>query len=143
MMIDCDTCRHVARMNTELPCCECIRAGFGLTSRWEPKVDDGASTQEQQLTETFEQAVDQVFAEMRALMLRKQRDYGQGNISAFGEFGVLVRANDKMERLKNLLGKGREPSNESVEDTWMDLANYAVIALLCRRGLWQLPLGDE
>lgn len=66
----------------------------------------------------------------------KQRDYGSGNISSFGEFGVLVRMNDKMERLKNLL-KMELPKNESVEDSYLDLANYAIIAVLVRRGIWK------
>jgi hypothetical protein len=66
----------------------------------------------------------------------KQRDYGSGNISSFGEFGVLVRMNDKMERLKNLW-KMQEPKNESVEDSYLDLSNYALIAILVRRGIWK------
>lgn len=35
----------------------------------------------------------------------KQRGYGSGNISKFGEQGVLVRSSDKMERLINLSKK--------------------------------------
>ena len=69
------------------------------------------------------------------LMDKKQQDYGSGNISAFGEFGVIVRLNDKMERLKNL-NKMPSVKNESIEDTYQDIANYAVIALLIRRNLW-------
>jgi hypothetical protein len=65
----------------------------------------------------------------------KRQDYGSGNISAFGEFGVIVRLNDKMERLKNL-NKMPSVKNESIEDTYQDIANYAVIALLIRRNLW-------
>lgn len=68
---------------------------------------------------------------------RKQRDYGSGNISKFGEFGVLVRATDKFSRLTNLLTNVREPSNEAIEDTWLDLSNYALIAVMCRRGDWR------
>lgn len=71
------------------------------------------------------------------LLDRKQKDYGPGNISAFGEAGVLVRVNDKMERLKNL-GKGnKKPNNESIADNWSDLANYGIIGQLCHAGLWQ------
>lgn len=67
---------------------------------------------------------------------KKQMDYGCGNISSFGEFGCLVRCNDKMERLKNLLGKNKNPSNEAIEDSWLDLSNYSLIAVLCRRKNW-------
>jgi hypothetical protein len=71
---------------------------------------------------------------------KKQQDYGPGNISAFGEVGVLVRCNDKIERLKNLWNTGRlrnGTANESAEDSWLDLANYGIIATLVRRNLWK------
>lgn len=66
----------------------------------------------------------------------KQKDYGPANIAAFGEFGVLVRCNDKIARLINLLNR-EAPRNESVEDSWLDLSVYGVIARLCRAGLWE------
>lgn len=72
----------------------------------------------------------------------KQKDYGPNNISVFGELGVIVRVNDKFERLKHLtkpLFEGRSadgPKNESIEDTWKDIANYATIALMLRNGVW-------
>lgn len=68
---------------------------------------------------------------------RKQRDYGSGNIAAFGEFGVLVRTWDKVSRLRNLLTNVKTPANESIEDSWLDLCNYSIIAVLCRRGEWR------
>lgn len=70
------------------------------------------------------------------LMDKKQQDYGSNNISAFGEFGVIVRLNDKMERLKNL-NKMPSVKNEAIEDTYQDIANYAVISLMIRRNLWK------
>lgn len=67
---------------------------------------------------------------------QKQRDYGPTNISAFGEKGVLVRTNDKMARLINLVWSDKDPTNESVEDSWRDLSVYGVIARLVRTGRW-------
>lgn len=67
----------------------------------------------------------------------KQADYGSENISSFGEYGVLIRMTDKHARLKNLLTNSKEPKNESVMDTWLDMANYAIIAVLCRKGEWR------
>jgi len=66
----------------------------------------------------------------------KQHDYGSANIAEFGEKGVLVRVNDKVARLKNLLLGEKKPSNESIEDSWGDTSVYGVIARLCRRKLW-------
>lgn len=91
---------------------------------------------------SFEEALDSVLADLRALMIRKQRDYGNENINAFGEFGVLVRANDKIARLRNMQGKATQPANESVDDSWSDLAGYAFIALMLRRGVWNRPLAE-
>lgn len=95
----------------------------------------------------LDESLYQLLQEVFSLFVKKQRDYGPGNINAFGEFGILVRTNDKIERLKNLYSKNsftQNPgekvniptSNESVDDTWMDIATYAMIALLVRRGQW-------
>ena len=91
---------------------------------------------------TFQEALGLVLDDMREVMIAKQRDYGPGNILDFGDYGVLVRANDKIGRLKNLY-KGEKPRNESVDDSWLDLANYAVIALMVRRGHWGLPMAED
>jgi hypothetical protein len=106
-------------------------------------VNAGISVNGDMTPEYFEEALDSVLDEMRELMISKQKDYGSKNIMEFGEYGVLVRANDKMARLKNLLQAGKEPNNESVEDSWLDLANYAVIALMVRRGIFDLPMSDS
>ena len=71
-----------------------------------------------------------------ALLIRKQRDYGRENIALFGETGIIVRLNDKQERLNKLVLKNLKPANESLKDTYMDKINYCVIALLLRKNLW-------
>lgn len=77
------------------------------------------------------------FIECVVLLDRKNRDYGTGNISAFGEKGVIVRLNDKVERLKTLVWGDKHPEHEKVEDTWLDVANYGVIGLMCHRRDWK------
>jgi hypothetical protein len=79
----------------------------------------------------------EVFCECAILLDQKNRDYGPGNISAFGEKGVIVRLNDKVERLKTLVWGDKHPEHEKVSDTWLDIANYGVIGLLCHRGEWK------
>ena len=77
--------------------------------------------------------------EIGNLLITKQADYGPGNINnAFGGpmNGLMVRIGDKFERLKNLLRGGSTPQHESIEDSFKDMANYAVIALMVERGLW-------
>jgi hypothetical protein len=43
---------------------------------------------------------------------------------------------DKFERLKNLLASGHAPQHESIEDSFKDLANYCIIAMMVTRGTW-------
>lgn len=75
--------------------------------------------------------------EAAILLDSKNRDYGPGNISAFGERGVVVRLNDKVERLKTLVWNGKSPEHEKVADTWIDITNYGIIGLLCHKGVWK------
>ena len=67
---------------------------------------------------------------------RKQQDYGPNNILYSGEIGIIVRCQDKICRLKHLIEKGGEAKNESIEDSYRDLANYALIGSLLRRKDW-------
>jgi hypothetical protein len=71
------------------------------------------------------------------LLDKKHQDYGPLNITAHGELGILVRMTDKVMRLNNLFQqKRRRPRNEAVIDSYADIANYAVIAVLLRTGQW-------
>ena len=85
----------------------------------------------------FKQRAQVIADEVVELLAKKQMDYGQRNILDFGEFGVLVRANDKVARLKTLLAKDSDGQFESITDTWTDLAGYAIIALMLRRDIFE------
>ena len=69
---------------------------------------------------------------------KKQASYGPRNIPTFGENGCVIRMNDKLQRLIRLVWDERENplKDETVEDTYLDLADYALIALLVRSGQW-------
>jgi len=99
------------------------------------KIFNFLSCTEQQTLSFIQEVLDDI-----KLFDEKQRDYGPGNIAAFGEIGVLVRANDKVARLINLLwtrpSHDEEPTNESIKDSWQDLSVYGVIARLVRKGKW-------
>lgn len=66
----------------------------------------------------------------------KNHDYGNAfgkSINEFGLVAAVVRMNDKMERLKSLAKMGPDEikvKDESVKDTLLDLANYAVMTLV-------------
>jgi len=84
--------------------------------------------------------VDAILDELRSIMMKKQADYGPLNIALApgGPMnGLRVRMYDKLARLNNLADKAATPNFESIEDTLIDLANYAIIGLLVQRGQWE------
>lgn len=83
------------------------------------------------------------------LFAKKMMDYGLGNI-ALGSLledeedkklsltGVWLRCNDKINRLKNLLKTGKNyVEGEGIIDSFIDIANYGIIALLVMRNKWK------
>ncbi len=90
---------------------------------------------------SFNQACYEVAREIADIVIKKQHDYGHENILAFGEFGVLVRTNDKLARLKNLIGK--EGITEPRVDAWVDMAGYSIIALMLDRDWFKLELEEK
>lgn len=89
--------------------------------------------------ESFEVAVAQTFQELLDLLLSKHKDYGPRNIAdAPGGAinGLRVRMHDKLARINNLVDSGKDPEHESLEDSFKDMANYAIIGLLVLRGKW-------
>jgi hypothetical protein len=73
-------------------------------------------------------------------LYKKHEDYGPMNIAGApgGPMnGLRVRMYDKLARLNNLVDTGDTPNYESIEDTLIDLANYAIIGLLVQRGQWK------
>ena len=91
------------------------------------------------VTPAFRKEVTEIMDELGDLLVRKHADYGPKNISnAPGGAinGLLVRMHDKMARLNNLHYNNKSANYESIEDTYKDLANYAVIALMVLRDKW-------
>ena len=81
----------------------------------------------------------QITQELGDLLLSKHRDYGPKNISdspGGAVNGLRVRMHDKLARINNLFDSGASPEHESLEDSFKDMANYAIIGLLVLRGKW-------
>ena len=87
--------------------------------------------------EHLDEAFEQVCREITELFIKKHHDYGKENILDMEELGIAFRSSEKIARLKNLLKEGKTPEHESLEETWKDIAVYAIIALLYRRGQFQ------
>jgi len=87
----------------------------------------------------FEKILDEMFK----THVEKNNCYGPGNIKQFGLKGVIVRLNDKMSRLIQLgwednedAKKSADKMNESIDDTLLDMAVYAIIARIYLRDKW-------
>jgi len=77
---------------------------------------------------------DQVLNKMSDIYHRKNHDYGDSFTKSCNEFGLtspIIRISDKLERLKTLAKQGSSArvKDEKIEDTLIDLANYAVMTL--------------
>jgi len=62
-------------------------------------------------------------------------DYGL-SYQTHGSFGIVVRMTDKMQRLCRLTSPSASTgkvNDESVEDTLLDIMNYAAMAIMERR----------
>lgn len=112
------------------------------TLRWRTPYDEG----------TFQATFADIFQETFDLLVERQKKYGPENISSQGFYGVFTRlSNDKIERLRRALN-GKivngvieldpfvDSSDETVEDALLDVANYALIMLALKRGIWGRPL---
>jgi hypothetical protein len=87
--------------------------------------------------------------EQYELFLHKQHDYGPGNISVGSQLqteeevhlsltGLWFRMNDKIQRLKTLLMSGRKNAveGEPIEDAFLDVSNYGIMATIVKNGKW-------
>lgn len=88
--------------------------------------------------------------EQYELFAKKMLDYGIGNV-ALGStledsedinlsiMGIWLRCSDKINRLKNLIKRNGKNyvEGESMIDSFIDIANYGIIAMMVLRGKWK------
>jgi hypothetical protein len=86
---------------------------------------------------------EKIVQEILDLHYLKQSDYGRvgdpfANVRASEEFGIkswigtAIRMNDKMRRIQ-AAARGQNLKNESIEDSFLDIAVYAIIGLCLLR----------
>jgi len=120
------------------------------------KEDKNEVTKDKTVVQRMEEEWPQMTAEFRRLQreqyelfLHKQHDYGPGNISVGTQLqtpeeiqlsltGLWFRMNDKIQRLKNLLmsGRGNAVEGEPMEDAFLDVSNYGIMATIVKNGKW-------
>jgi hypothetical protein len=116
----------------------------GTRFPYKSSAEDGWETRGYPDGTSFESAVGATYQELLDLLISKHKDYGPKNIAdAPGGAinGLRVRMHDKLARINNLYEymedtKGFQPQHESIEDSFKDMANYAIIGLLVLRGKW-------
>ena len=86
--------------------------------------------------------------EQYELFCKKQMDYGPSNIAMgtslstdeekrLSKIGLIVRINDKIQRLINLVVRNnRKSQNEPTIDAFKDLSCYGIIAQIVESGKW-------
>lgn len=70
---------------------------------------------------------------MAKIYAAKNHDYGNSFEQSCNKFGIIaaiVRMGDKMNRLESLAVKRAEVKDESIQDTLLDLANYAILTVM-------------
>lgn len=76
-----------------------------------------------------------LLVEMHDIFRRKNKDYGNSFVSVYNDEGMAafrIRLSDKLDRFKKLTKTNEQNvKDESIKDTLLDLANYAVMAVIC------------
>lgn len=81
-----------------------------------------------------EQTFKEITEQMLQTYIKKNRDYGgafERGMERDGIISALTRMYDKLDRLHSLKDKDPEVVEESVQDTLLDLANYAIMTRIC------------
>ena len=72
--------------------------------------------------------------ELNRIYDKKNRDYGDSFHTSYKDYGLIVaaiRIGDKYNRLHSLVSRNEKPLvGESVRDTLLDLANYAIMTIM-------------
>lgn len=70
---------------------------------------------------------------MIEIYVRKNHDYGNSFDKSLDKFGLVasvVRIGDKMNRIESLVQKKAMVQDESIRDTLLDMANYAIMTVM-------------
>ena len=90
-------------------------------------------TQERRIFITRVNDLKKIHDEALETFKKKNKDYGDA-FAQYGAIGVITRIGDKVSRMVSITNNGAHLVNdESLEDTLMDLHNYAAMAVMLLR----------
>lgn len=75
----------------------------------------------------------EICEKLNSVYEKKNHDYGDSFGKLYEDVGIIsavTRLYDKMCRLKSLSVKKQEVKDESIVDTLMDMANYAIMSII-------------
>lgn len=127
---------------------ESLTENLRLNSDRHRKVNGTLRKQIAELECTFNEVTFNGACKMKAQLIadtlvKKQSDYGPDNIKVFGQQGVVIRLSDKINRLVNLTKGDSIASNETIEDTFLDIAGYGIIGMMLQDKSFDLPLDRD
>lgn len=79
----------------------------------------------------------ELLSDMHELYITKNHDYGNSVHDTYTKYGLtsfLVRIEDKLNRARTLNNHEDNLVDEKMEDTLLDMANYAILAVMELRG---------
>lgn len=77
-----------------------------------------------------------IIEEIHDMFVKKNADYGNSFEKSLDEWGLIVsamRVQEKLDRVKTSLKHELKVKDESVEDSFLDIANYAVMTVMWLR----------
>lgn len=121
---------------------------FSMADAAEYGEDEIVKIMEAEYPETT-QAFKDIQRSQYILFCRKQHDYGPKNVSVGTELktinevrvamtGLWFRMNDKIQRARNILMGERQTAvpDEPLEDAFLDVSNYGIMATIVKQGKW-------
>ncbi len=70
---------------------------------------------------------------LHQMYIAKNHDYGDSVHDTYKKYGItsfLVRLEDKLNRARTISSKSQMVEDEKLKDTLLDMANYAILAVL-------------
>lgn len=70
---------------------------------------------------------------LHEVYIAKNHDYGDSVHDTYNKYGIvsfLVRLEDKLNRARTISSKSQMVEDEKLKDTLLDMANYAILAIL-------------
>lgn len=113
----------------------CFNFGEGCVDCWNRQIPEDNNIEEKEVSKPMtkvEQHLELVTA-LNKLYEQKNHDYGDSFGKSYAEDGLVmakIRISDKFNRFKTLIKSDAKVNDESIRDTLIDLANYALMTVM-------------